>query len=83
MSTNITMQVSGLFGWREQASCIGMDTDLFYPTAEEHLDPYVRKVCEACPVRNECLLEGMKVSSGYGTWGGFTAKTRERMRRGR
>jgi WhiB family redox-sensing transcriptional regulator len=77
------VELTGLFGWREQAACQGMDTDLFYPTEESDLKPYIRLICARCPVRVECLNESMRVSEDYGVWGGYLPRTRQLMRKSR
>lgn len=73
--------VTGLYGWREQASCVGIPVEMFYPEIHTNISPLVQKVCAACPVRVECLKEGFAVSEGFGAWGGFSADAREKMRK--
>lgn len=62
--------------WMTQAACRGM-TGLFFPekgqpTAE------AKRVCAACPVRQECLQHAFDNVERYGVWGGKG----ERERRG-
>lgn len=46
--------------WRDDAACKGMDTNVFFP--EQH-DPAAqskaREICLGCPVRAECLSDGL------------------------
>lgn len=66
--------------WRDRAACLGLDTDMFFPHPSE--DPSAAlAVCAACPVREECLTDALKVepsSKRYGIRGGLTAKARTR-----
>lgn len=78
------------------ASCKGMDVDLFYDDyliAERHTGGYIstaprqhaylRRVCLSCPVVQECR-EYAITHERYGFWGGMTAMERhtEREMRG-
>lgn len=70
-------------GWREDAACSGLDTRLFFPTAEE--DPaqlkLAREVCESCPVQELCLAYAVESRQTVGIWGGATTRERRRLRR--
>lgn len=66
-------------GWRADAACRGMDTDLFYPKGTVDRDARrkieaAKKVCAGCPVRRQCRTEG--VGEPYGVWGGLTPEDR-------
>ncbi|MEW2273703.1 WhiB family transcriptional regulator [Streptomyces griseofuscus] len=71
--------------WREHAECRYEDPDLFFPIgstgpaqvqAEE-----AKKVCQRCPVRQECLDWALDTGQGIGVWGGTTELERRRLRR--
>lgn len=65
--------------WRERAACRGCDPDLFFPARRgDNIPPEVRAVCGACPVRKECLAEGM--DERFGVWGGVSERGRRRLR---
>jgi hypothetical protein len=50
--------------WRDQAACTGMDEELF--NVETGDLPMVQKVCDRCPVRDECLKDALALESvGY------------------
>lgn len=64
--------------WQKQAAC-GKDpeADMFFP---ERGRPSNRKkkLCAACPVRDECLDHAL-THEEEGIWGGLTEKERERL----
>jgi WhiB family redox-sensing transcriptional regulator len=62
--------------WLEEANCRGMDTDLFFPEAGQNISPFVKEVCESCPVWEECLWYANESSSDMGIFAGMTYKTR-------
>ena len=57
--------------WKEQASCQGYDTDLFFDKYEEDLTlrPAIDKLCSECPVRKQCFAIGIS-QKNTGVWGG-------------
>jgi len=64
--------VGGL-GWREDASCAGLDTDLFYPEFKGGDWTTPRRVCANCTVKVECREEALSVGMDdqFGIWGGL------------
>jgi len=64
----------------KQASCIGTNSELYYPT-EENYNPIstIARVCNGCPIKEQCLEWGL-AHERYGTWGGTSAKARKIMR---
>lgn len=78
--------------WREQAACIGVDTNRFYPTSLQVrtnrrptstrvLDriEQAKRICAGCPVRAECLDEALETREPDGVWGGLAAHERWRV----
>lgn len=63
--------------WMADAACRGKDTAEFFP--ESWTPPHIREICEACPVREECLDYALRYHE-HGIWGGTTAKDRRRIR---
>ena len=61
--------------WKLEASCQGLDTELFFPEKGQELDPMVKKMCAACPVRIECLTYGTE-NQLLGSWGGLGPRAR-------
>ena len=45
-------------GWRQDAACLGLDTELFFPVDDRaaSVEP-PRRVCRGCPVRATCLAD--------------------------
>ena len=70
-------------GWREEAACSGLDTNLFFPAAEEDqvLLAMARQVCATCPVQEACLAYAVESRQTVGIWGGATTRERRRLRR--
>lgn len=68
--------------WRDQAACLGLDPDLFFPeknatgTARQ-----AKKVCAVCPVREECGNYAVANSIVHGIWGGHNYRELRRSRR--
>ena len=56
------------------ASCLGIDTDFFYP-AQDKFEPgeaqLLKRICVDCPVMDACLEWGLAMER-YGVWGGTT-----------
>lgn len=71
--------------WQDRAACRYEDPELFFPTG--HAGPaklQVRKakrVCTACPVRQQCLDYALDVGEGNGVWGGASEDERRTMKR--
>lgn len=69
--------------WRSEAACSGVDSDIFFPAAEEDLEAtaQAKAICETCPVREACLQYALATNQSAGVWGGLDAGERRRMRR--
>jgi ribosomal protein S27AE len=68
-------------GWRRFAACNGSPPEWFYPVENTPVVPSeVRKLCEACPVRANCLREAL-VFRERGIWGGTNEAQRQALRR--
>jgi WhiB family redox-sensing transcriptional regulator len=61
--------------WRASALCAQTDPDLWFPEhgVNRGAIAVARRICNQCPVRNECLDEGIKTYPAWGIWGGYTA----------
>ncbi len=71
--------------WRENAACLGMSQTIFFPDNRkfdaEHCAT-ARAICAACPVKEPCLAEALKVAANDdGIFAGTTPWQRGRMRR--
>lgn len=68
--------------WRDQAACLGADTEQFFPpkTSRSDVNAVRVKFCNRCPVQDECLATALR-NGEYGVWGGRGEKVRQAMRR--
>jgi hypothetical protein len=67
----------------QDASCKGMDTELFYP--DKRMLPqdearFFNMLCHTCPVREACMEWGL-AHEKYGIWGGLTQDQRHLYRK--
>lgn len=66
--------------WRDRAACRGMGPSLFFPEAGGSTREAIA-VCEACPVKEDCLREATGPQpERFGVWGGTSEATRRKMR---
>jgi len=63
------------YSWQTDASCRGVDSDLFFPATEEEAGT-AKAICETCPVRLACLAFALERNERFGVWGGLTEKER-------
>lgn len=70
-------ELAPLGAWVEQAACKGMDINRFFPEVGGRGIPEVVKVCQGCPVRQECLDDALTNKTEHGVWGGLSAKQRK------
>lgn len=67
--------------WREQASCKGIDPNVFVPNERSGLTgrqtyALARTFCAICPVVNECLQYAVEANIEFGMFGGKTPRER-------
>lgn len=57
--------------WKDDALCLGYDTNLFFDKYEEDesLRPGIEDVCLQCPVAKQCFAVGISQKE-WGVWGG-------------
>ncbi|MDQ6927100.1 MAG: WhiB family transcriptional regulator [Actinomycetota bacterium] len=71
--------------WRQQASCQTTDADLFFPIGNggPAIDQIAaaKEVCNACPVRVECLSFALRTNQEAGIWGGTSEDERRKLRK--
>jgi hypothetical protein len=72
--------------WRRQRACRSLAPDELFPEDEfgnepNYPPPNVAWICQACPVRAECLADGM--NEEYGIFGGMTGYQRSLINRKR
>jgi WhiB family redox-sensing transcriptional regulator len=70
--------------WRKRAACRDQPMRLFFAEtgyASVRSAAEARHICNACPVREECLQYALSDPDIYGIWGGLTRKERLAERR--
>lgn len=73
--------------WQERALCRGEELSLFFGVEHERgpekeaREEFAKSICNACPVRAECLEEALRDAPQHGVWGGMTADERTVERR--
>lgn len=68
--------------WQDNANCLGVDPDLFFPERGASTRE-AKEVCRACIVRVECLEYALANGEKFGIWGGMSERERRRIRRAR
>lgn len=68
--------------WQEQANCLGVDPDLFFPERGASTKE-AKGVCAGCEVRLDCLEYALSNGEKFGIWGGLSERERRRLRRQR
>lgn len=68
--------------WQERALCAQTDPEAFFPEKGGSTRD-AKRVCSACPVRDECLDYAMAHDEKFGIWGGLSERERRRLRRAR
>jgi WhiB family redox-sensing transcriptional regulator len=73
--------------WTDRASCRDASwPDLWFATPSDPRHPLwdePRAICQACPVRNECLERAMRVGEDHGMFGGLIPEQRRALARRR
>lgn len=68
--------------WMDEAVCTSvLDDALFYPE-KGGTARIAKTICQACPVKVECLTYALEHHEEHGVWGGLSANERVRLRRG-
>ena len=68
--------------WQEQANCLGVDPDLFFPERGASTRE-AKAVCRSCEVQVDCLEYALAHGEKFGIWGGLSERERRRVRRAR
>ena len=70
--------------WREQAACLGMDSNLFFPESMQDETAWAaRRVCRDCPVAEICLRDALVTEDRHGIRGGLSPTQRTALKKGR
>lgn len=65
--------------WYDDALCAQTDPEQFYPERGGSVRE-AKKVCAACPVREQCRAHALANDEHWGVWGGLSEFDRRRMR---
>ena len=65
--------------WQEEANCLGVDPDLFFPERGASTRE-AKSVCRSCEVRVDCLEYALAHGEKFGIWGGLSERERRRVR---
>jgi WhiB family redox-sensing transcriptional regulator len=69
--------------WQDWALCSDVDPELWFPARDtpNSNDAAAKRICAACPVRDECLQYALTVplEEDFGIWGGTTEAERQAM----
>lgn len=68
--------------WQDQANCLGVDPDLFFPERGASTRE-AKAVCAGCEVKDDCLEYALRNGEKFGIWGGLSERERRRIRRQR
>jgi WhiB family transcriptional regulator, redox-sensing transcriptional regulator len=71
--------------WRKEAACRNSRPELFFPVgstgvAVDEINS-AKEVCQACPVREQCLQFALLTNQESGIWGGTSEDERRRLRK--
>jgi len=64
--------------WTNDAACLGIDTEIFFPERKEDEDMATR-ICAGCAVRDDCLEQALKFNEAHGIFGGLPARERRKV----
>lgn len=65
--------------WLGSAKCANIDSKEFFVSAGIKISDDVKKVCQSCPVRKECIAYAYALNIKYGFWGGLSVGKRDSM----
>ena len=76
------IELSGERAWQDQANCLGVDPDLFFPERGASTRE-AKEVSKGCTVREDCLEYALANGEKFGIWGGLSERERRKLRRQR
>ncbi|MEY3019155.1 MAG: putative transcriptional regulator, WhiB family [Actinomycetota bacterium] len=66
--------------WMIDARCLDADPEAFFPEKGGSTRE-AKRICSACPVRDECLEYALANDERFGIWGGLSERERRRVKR--
>ena len=73
-------RIDGPLAWQQHALCAQTDPEAFFPEKGGSTRE-AKAVCQACPVREDCLEYALANDERFGIWGGMSERERRRLRR--
>lgn len=76
------LPVSEQWNWQLDATCRGMNVEIFFHPASERRHQKQRRIdqakaiCHGCPVLEECRRHALRTREPYGIWGGLSEEER-------
>lgn len=61
--------------WWDNAACLGMTPDFFYPETKE-ATAIAKRICALCSERQACLEYALDAGEKHGVWGGMCERER-------
>lgn len=71
---------SEAYDWQTDALCRQVDADAFFPE-KGGSSVAMKRICNVCPVKQDCLEYALDNDERYGIWGGTSERERARMKR--
>ena len=63
-----------------EARCLDADPEAFFPEKGGSTRE-AKRICAACPVRDDCLQYALENDERFGIWGGLSERERRRAKR--
>lgn len=73
----MSKEIGGI-DWMEVGLCKKYPPEMFFPSDSVGVDR-AKRVCEPCPVINECLEFALENREDHGVWGGTSERERRRI----
>jgi WhiB family transcriptional regulator, redox-sensing transcriptional regulator len=61
--------------WTARARCRNDDPERFFVRGAANARPAIR-ICQRCPVKDDCLAYALEHEIDFGVWGGLTERQR-------
>lgn len=68
--------------WTVDALCAQTDPEVFFPEKSGTTKP-AKRICDGCPVRQQCLDYALDNEEPFGIWGGLSVRERRALIRAR
>ena len=68
--------------WMAEGNCASRPPSLFFPSDGVGVDA-ARRICNECPVKDQCLEYALENRIDHGVWGGTSERERRRLLKAR